>query len=179
VASSGYWHNIPPTRCDPPLSLPQGCLTRNLFLPRRWCLMTRLPLSSSILNSDPIIVQPIKILFPCCGLSCMLHQCHGVHHEHSPRQQSTPPPFDLFNFRPISMLIATPLFLAQAFLVCYINAIAFATNMLLYQKVTPSVLDFFGRPCYPVRHVQWLHTTPTMIFMAAKISSYTNPQVRF
>lgn len=91
----------------------------------------------------------------------------------------TPPSFNSFNIRPTLLTQARPLLLAQAFLVCYINAIAFATNMLLYQKVTPSVLDFFGRPCYPVRHVQWLHTTPTMIFMAAKISSYTNPQVRF
>lgn len=60
---------------------------------------------------------------------------------------------------------------------CYINAIAFSTNMLLYYGATPVLLDFFGRPCFPVRYVQWLHTTPTMIFMAAKISSFTTPQV--
>ncbi|KAL6762258.1 hypothetical protein V8C86DRAFT_695017 [Haematococcus lacustris] len=50
-------------------------------------------------------------------------------------------------------------------LLLFINSVGFATNCLICFEATPVWLAGNGRAFHPLRYFQWLHSTPTIIFM--------------
>ncbi|GAQ88354.1 hypothetical protein KFL_004210020 [Klebsormidium nitens] len=65
----------------------------------------------------------------------------------------------------------------RAALVAYINGTALLTYVLLDRDYTPVLVDHFGRPHYPARFLQWMLTTPIMIYLTASISGQSHRQI--
>ncbi|KAG2496110.1 hypothetical protein HYH03_005713 [Edaphochlamys debaryana] len=63
-------------------------------------------------------------------------------------------------------------------LLLFINGVAFATDALLWLRATPVLAAAgSGRPFAPLRYVQWLHSTPTMIYMVALLADVRGRQL--
>ncbi|KAF8057779.1 walR [Scenedesmus sp. PABB004] len=55
-------------------------------------------------------------------------------------------------------------------LLVLIHGVAFATDWLIHAQATPLVTSWGGHRFIPLRYVQWVHTTPTMILLMSMMS---------
>jgi bacteriorhodopsin len=65
----------------------------------------------------------------------------------------------------------------QVLLVTFDNILAFLSYTVQYFRAVPVLLDYFGRPAYPIRYIMWAHTVPTMIYLVGLISNYSHKRV--